>query len=123
MAKFEYTFAGDFTHFLAYLSRSVLEGSVSASAEGSSDFATADTRVAVRVFERYSMLGNNRVSLNVTVVGVRDVVHVVAITSGGSQAALWKVNTFGEESFLEKAKAAILPYAPPQDRLPGENRR
>ena len=29
-------------------------------------------------------------------------VHVTAITSGGSQALFWKINTFGEEAFLQK---------------------
>jgi hypothetical protein len=47
------------------------------------------------------MLGGNRVSLNVTLVGNGDRLFLSAITSGGSQAVLFKINTFGEESFLD----------------------
>ena len=34
-------------------------------------------------------------------------VHLSAITSGGSQAAFFKINTFGEEAFLDKLKEII----------------
>ena len=33
-----------------------------------------------------------------------------AITSGGSQAMLFKINTFGEEAFLEKLEEAVRPF-------------
>ena len=32
---------------------------------------------------------------------------VSAITSGGSQAMLFKINTFGEEAFLDTVREAI----------------
>ena len=48
------------------------------------------------------MLGKNRVSLNVTVVGNGEKLFFTAITSGGSQAVFFKVNTWGEEAFLEQ---------------------
>ena len=54
----------------------------------------------VRVYERYSMTGSNRVSMNVTLLGVGDDLFVTAITSGGSQAVFFKINTLGEEAFL-----------------------
>jgi len=47
------------------------------------------------------MLGGNRVSLNVTLAGNGDRLFLTAITSGGSQAVLFKINTFGEENFLK----------------------
>ena len=57
----------------------------------------------MRVFERYSMIGKNRVSLNVTLFqGPDGKIRLSAITSGGSQAMFFKVNTFGEEAFLDK---------------------
>lgn len=34
-----------------------------------------------------------------------------AITSGGSQAVFWKINTMGEESFLEKLVRVVEDYA------------
>lgn len=56
----------------------------------------------MRVFERYSYMGGNRVSMNVTLVGNGRDLFLSAITSGGSQAVFFKLNTLGEESFLEK---------------------
>ena len=55
----------------------------------------------MRVFERNSYAGGNRVSMNVTIFQSENVTRLCAITSGGSQALLFKINTWGEESFLD----------------------
>ncbi|NED63299.1 hypothetical protein G3I15_20435, partial [Streptomyces sp. SID10244] len=52
--------------------------------------------------ERYSMAGANRLSLTVTLVGRERDLGLVAITSGGSQAIFWKVNSYGEDAFLSQ---------------------
>lgn len=100
MAKYEKRFTGDFDDFLRQLHDGVLAGSASASYEDGSDFTAAGVRCAVRVYERYSMIGGNRVSMNVTLCGSGNELFLSAITSGGSQAMFFKVNTMGEESFL-----------------------
>ncbi|WP_443733913.1 DUF6054 family protein, partial [[Ruminococcus] lactaris] len=47
--------------------------------------------------------GSNRVSLSVTLFQNGDEpIQLSAITAGGSQAVFFKINTLGEESFLEK---------------------
>lgn len=109
MAKLERTLHQDFTALLLRIEQGILNGSVSASLEDSSDFKTGDARCSVRVFERYSYMGGNRVSLNVTLFqgGKDQPVHLSAITSGGSQALLFKVNTFGEKAFLDKLAELI----------------
>ena len=66
MAKMERTLNGDFHEILNRIETGIMRGSVSASLEDSSDFTSGLTHCAVRVFERYSALGSNRVSLNVT---------------------------------------------------------
>lgn len=108
MAKFEKVLYGDFDAILKKIESGVLDGSISASLEGSSDFANGEARCSVRVFERYSYAGGNRVSLSVTLFKNGDSpIHVSAITSGGSQALFFKMNTWGEESFLEKFKEIL----------------
>ena len=102
MAKLERTITGDFNSILHRIEDGILSGSVSASLEESSDFNIGDIRCSVRVFERYSYMGGNRVSHNVTLFGNGDTIHLSAITSGGSQAMFFKINTFGEEAFLNK---------------------
>ena len=101
MAKLERTLTGDFDARLDYLHDGILGGSASASWEDGSDYSGPDFRWAVRVYERYSLLGGNRVSLSLTLVGDGDRLHLTAITAGGSQAMFFKLNTVGEESFLD----------------------
>ena len=81
---------------------------MSATLEDSSDFNCGDSRCSVRVFERYSYAGGNRVSLSVTLFqGADRVIRLSAITSGGSQAMFFKINTWGEEAFLSKLEELL----------------
>ena len=101
MAKYEKHLTGNFDEFLQKISDSILNGSMSASYEDGSNWMSGEVRCAVRVFERYSAMGGNRVSMNVTLVGKGEELFLTAITSGGSQAVFWKINTMGEEAFLQ----------------------
>ena len=108
MAKLEKTLSGDFNALLSRIEDGILNGSVSATLEDSSDFISGKSRCSVRVFERYSYAGGNRVSMNVTLFqGDDDRIYMSAITSGGSQAMFFKLNTFGEESFLETLEGIV----------------
>ena len=103
MAKMERVLHGNFDELLTRIENGILKGSVSATLEDASDFTDGSSRCAVRVFERYSWIGSNRVSMNVTLFeGGDGTIHLSAITSGGSQAMFFKINTWGEESFLER---------------------
>ena len=103
MAKMEKVLHEDFNELLLRIENGILNGSVSASLEDGSDFVSNGCRCSVRVFERYSALGSNRVSMSVTLFqGGDGAVHLSAITSGGSQAMFFKINTFGEQAFLDK---------------------
>lgn len=110
MAKLERELNGDFNKILNTIVNGILESSVSASLEDSSDFFDGSARCAVRVFERFSYAGNNRVSMNITMFQNGDrPIRLSAITSGGSQAKFFKINTWGEEAFLDKL-AELLKY-------------
>ena len=110
MAKLECALRGSFDAILADLSNTVMSGSVSATLEDASDFGGAGSRCAVRVWERYSMLGGNRVSLSLTLFESGGQVWLSAITSGGSQAMFFKFNTFGEEAFLNTIRNTVERY-------------
>ena len=107
MAKFTTTLSGDFDHWVSKIQRGILQQSASASLEDSWDMRQGNSRCAVRVFERYSYTGQNRVSMSVTFFQDGGPIHLCAITSGGSQAMFFKLNTWGEESFLDTLKALI----------------
>lgn len=110
MAKLERNITGDFDHFLEYINKGIISGSISATFEDGSDWQRGEVRVAVRVYERYSWLGGNRVSLSVTIASTGRDLFISAVTSGGSQAMFFKINRFGEGSFLGKLEDLVNSY-------------
>lgn len=107
MAKLEQRMQGNFDEILNRITNGILNGSSSASLEDSSDFFVGSARCSVRVFERYSWTGSNRVSLSVTLFENEGVINLSAITAGGSQAMFFKMNTMGEEAFLDKLRELL----------------
>lgn len=107
MAKYERTLSGDFNGLLHRIEDGILNGSFSASLEETSDFYENGARCSVRVFERYSYTGGNRLSMSVTLFQNGGPIHLSAVTSGGSQALFFKINTWGEETFLDCIKRII----------------
>jgi hypothetical protein len=110
MAKLERELRGDAESFINYIHQGIVGGSISATYEDGSDWRDGDVRVITRVYERYSWLGGNRVSLSVTLVGKGRDLFLSAVTAGGSQAMFFKINTFGEQSFLNKLENLISRY-------------
>ena len=105
MAKLELSLQGDFREILNRIVSGIQNSSTSASLEDASDFCGEGARCSVRVFERYSWMGSNRVSMSVTLFQSGDgPIHLSAITAGGSQAVFFKVNTIGENAFLDKLR-------------------
>ena len=102
MAQYEKHLTGSYQRLLVYLEHEVLNGSVTASKEGGRSMTCGDVRCTVMVYERYSYWGGNRLSLTVTLFGRDGDILLTAITSGGSQAMFFKINTWGEDAFLDK---------------------
>lgn len=101
MAQLNYKLNGSFNGWLNRIEDGILNGSASASLEARSESRMGDVRCSVRVFERYSWMGGNRVSMTVVLFGNDNAINLTAVTSGGSQAMFVKINTFGEEAFLD----------------------
>ena len=106
MAIFEKTIRNkNFDKLLRKLEQEIPDRSRAADLEAGSDVKDGDARCSARVFERYSMMGGNRLSLTLTMFQNADSpIRLSAITAGGSQAVFFKVNTLGEESFLDDVK-------------------
>ena len=107
MAKLECTLRGTKNTILQVIDQELLNGSFTASYEDGSDFSLGAVECTVRVYERYSLAGGNRVSLNITLFGKDTVWKLSAVASGGSRAALFKMKTFGEESFLQELENVV----------------
>lgn len=88
MAIFEKTIQNKkFDQLLWKLENEIPASSWSAELEAGSDFKEGDARCSVRVFERYSVMGGNRLSLTLTMFQNGDSpIRLSAITAGGSQA-------------------------------------
>ena len=104
MAKYERRFQGNFDAVLSRLHEGILNGSASASFEEGSDFSAGEVRCAVRVYERYSLAGGNRLSLTLTLLGKEKELFLSAIAAGGSQGVFFKLNTWSEEFFLDEVR-------------------
>jgi hypothetical protein len=121
MSRIERNLHGDFNEVLSALVNKIMYGSLSASMEAGSDYQLGEVRCAVRVFERYSMIGSSRVSLNITLLGVEQNLFLSAISSGGSQAVFFKINTFGEDAFLSTIMDVVnlyeTPYVPSPQKV------
>ncbi|MCI8608271.1 MAG: hypothetical protein HFE73_01345 [Firmicutes bacterium] len=109
MAKLERRIEnGNFDRLLQQITEVICQGSISASIEESSYFQSGTSRCAVRVFERYSVIGGNRLSLSVTLFQGEDGdIRLSAISSGGSQGIFFKVNRWGEEAFLDEIREIL----------------
>lgn len=102
MAKCVYEVQGDFQHICDKIKKEIIEGSFSASIEDEEYLEVGGTKIGIIVFERYSYTGKNRLSLNVTIIENNQQVKVIGMSSGGSQGMIFKINTFGEQAFLDK---------------------
>lgn len=108
MAKLEWVLEGDLDTWVRKIEQGIINGSMSASLEEKSDFRGSSAKCSVRVFERYSYVGSNRVSLSITAFQEGNgPIYLSAIAAGGSQAVLFKLNTWGEEAFLDKLRELL----------------
>jgi len=84
MAQFETSLRGDFAEILSTIHSEVLKSGTTASLAGSSSFNSQGVRCAVRVYERYSLMENSPVSLNITLIDDGRQIFLSAITAGGN---------------------------------------
>lgn len=107
MAHYETQLTADLDALVAHLDRTIQAGSVTAKVEDGSDHRIGDARMVVRVYERFSAFGGNRVSLSISILAVGEQLALTATAAGGSQAMFFKINTVGEDAFLDRAVQAI----------------
>lgn len=107
MAKIEKQVKGDFRIIISKLDKAILNNSINATLEEVSEYHYDGFDFALRVYERYSWTGSNRLTLTLSVVGKDSDYKVVGITSGGSQEIFFKLNTVGEKSFLKTIEDTI----------------
>ena len=116
MARYDIELTGDAAALVAHLDQEFLRGSVSASLEEQAEHRAGDARMIVRTYERFSGFSGSRVSLTFAILSVGQQFAVSAVSTGGSRAMFFKIDTVGEGSFLGKATAALNSF--PQSPAP-----
>lgn len=99
-----------YKELLEYMTKNILEGSVSASLEEEESYEKDNIIAHCLAFERYAYLGGNRVSLTLSSVYSNNNAVIFLVATGGSQAAFFKINTYSEENFLELAVQYLEEY-------------
>lgn len=110
MAKYTATVPGNIDKLKKYISHNgpnlgatiTLEDEISGAADG--------VKYWVGTYERYAVLGENRVSLNIVLLEISEGVRVIATASGGSQAVFMKINHWSEDNFLNDFIKVIEAY-------------
>lgn len=109
MGKYQLSLSGrDINTVMSIVHSELLQGSLTCELNSASNFTGKNVRCCVRVYERYSIFGQNRVSLTLTYFQEDGgPVEVSAISAGGSQALFAKINNVSEEAFLNEFRKII----------------
>lgn len=110
MAKYTTTVGGSLNELVKYIKHNEPKLGSTITLEEEVTGTADSVKYWVGTFERYAVLGENRVSLNVMLIEYSEGVKVIATASGGSQAAFFKINTWSEGNFLDAFVAVIDPY-------------
>ena len=84
---------------------------MTADRDGATEQRIGVARMMVLVYERFTAVGGNRVSLTVSILSVGKELAVTMVSAGGSQAVFFKVDAFGEGTFLHKGRKALESFA------------
>ena len=106
MAVYTTELSGDFLKIAYHIDQMIQQQSMSISVENQYRDSVAGKRIIFTVYERYSWTGQNRASLSVLITETDTGAKIVGVGSGGSSALSFKINTIGEEAFLDTLRAA-----------------
>jgi len=81
MAKYEKTINGQFEEVVNHLQNDIGNSGISMKLVDESNHTIGDTKIAVRVYDKYFMRNGNRASLSLTVVGNNSDIFISAIGS------------------------------------------
>jgi hypothetical protein len=72
-----------------------------------SNYSSGDTRIAVRVYDKYFMRNKNRASLSLTIAGHGNQIFISAIGAGGGQGVLFNFSLGAEEQMVDVVRKCI----------------
>ena len=110
MAKFTAIVPGTIDRFWKFLDRNTASLGTTATLEDVVTGSADGIKYKVCTYERYAVMGENRVSLNVVMLEYSEGVRIVATASGGSTGAFLKINHWSEDNFLSVFEDLVKAY-------------
>ena len=107
MAKYETTIIGQFDEVVNRLQNNISNSGITMNLVDESNYASGDTNVAVRVYDKYFMRNGNRASLSLTVVGHGDEIFISAIGAGGGQGIIFNFSLGAENDMVAIVQRSI----------------
>lgn len=101
MAKYETTIIGQYEEVVNQLQYDISNSALSMNLVDESNYTIEDTKIAVRVYDKYFMRNGNRASLSLTVVGTNDKIFVSAIGAGGGSGIIFNFSLGAEDDMVE----------------------
>jgi hypothetical protein len=107
MAKYEKTIIGQFEEVVNYLENDISKSGISMKLVDESNYTIGDTKIAVRVYDKYFMRNGNRASLSLTVVGNNSNIFISAIGAGGGQGVIFNFSLGAEDDMVAIVEKSI----------------
>ncbi len=101
MAQYTTTVKGKIEQLRKYIIRNESSLGTTITLEEEISGSADDVKYWVGTFERYAALSENRASLNVVLMEMKEGVRVIATAAGGSQAMFLKINHWSDDNFLD----------------------
>ena len=107
MAKYETTMIGRFEEVVDHLENDIGNSGISMKLVDESNYTIGDTKIAVRVYDKYFMRNGNRASLSLTVVGYNSNIFISAIGAGGGQGIFFNYSLGAEDDLVAIVQRSI----------------
>lgn len=107
MAKYEKTIMGEFDKVVDRLQNDIYDSGITMNLVDESNYTSGDTKIAVRVYDKYFMRNGNRASLSLTVVGRGREIFISAIGAGGGQGILFNFSLGAESDMVSIVQDSI----------------
>ena len=107
MAKYERTITGQFEDIIYQLQNAIEANALTMNLVDESNYSSGDTKIAVRVYDKYFMRNSSRASLSLTIAGHGNQIFISAIGAGGGQGVLFNFSLGAEEQMVDVVRKCI----------------
>ncbi|MCH1627926.1 DUF6054 family protein [Ferdinandcohnia quinoae] len=107
MAKYETTISGQFEDVVNRLESDISNSGITMNLVDESNYSIGDTKIAVRVYDKYFMRNGNRTSLSLTVLGHNNHIFISAIGAGGGEGIIFNFSLGAESEMVAIVERSI----------------